>query len=170
VTKKSLNFYLERCTGCRICELACSIEKQKKFVPRKARLKHNYHYPLKDVVSVCRQCAFAPCAKTCPVEAISRDSHTGAWTVDSYKCSGCGICVEACPFEMIKISEDNIALKCDLCGGNPQCAQWCPTGALIFESEEKLGQKHREDFAERYVSILKNQKYPSHQPLGRSSL
>ncbi len=157
--KKKLNFYIEKCTGCRICELSCSIEKEKKFVPRKARLKAIYNYPLKDAVFVCRQCVFAPCAEKCPTEAISRNGHTGPWKVDPNKCTGCGICVEVCPFGVMKLSEDNLALKCDLCNGNPRCASWCPTGALKFEPRERLGQKRREDFANKYICILKKQKY-----------
>jgi Fe-S-cluster-containing hydrogenase component 2 len=23
-------------------------------------------------------------------------------------------------------------VKCDLCGGQPQCVEWCPTGAIRF--------------------------------------
>jgi Fe-S-cluster-containing hydrogenase component 2 len=156
---KKLNFYREKCIGCKICELACSIEKEKKFVPRKARLRVIYRYPFEDIAVICRQCEAAPCAEKCPEKAIERNDKTGAWEVDPNKCKRIGLCVKSCPFGVIKLFENNRALKCDLCGGNPQCALWCPTGALSFEPKERLGRKHREDFAKNYVAILKNQRY-----------
>ena len=140
--------------------MACSIEKEKKFVPRKARLKVIYRYPFEDITVICRQCNFAPCANQCPEKAIQRNDQTGAWEVDPNKCKGCGTCVKACPFKVINLSLDNnISVKCDLCKGNPQCVRWCPTGALSFEPRERLGSKRREDFTKNYVAILKNQRY-----------
>jgi len=42
--------------------------------------------------------------------------------------------VTACQFGMIRIDpETKQAFKCDLCGGDPQCAKWCPTGAITVK-------------------------------------
>jgi carbon-monoxide dehydrogenase iron sulfur subunit len=46
----------------------------------------------------------------------------------------CRLCIPACPFGNIALdASTSLIVKCDLCGGNPICAQFCPTGALRFE-------------------------------------
>jgi Fe-S-cluster-containing hydrogenase component 2 len=65
------------------------------------------------------------------VEAIALNKGTGAWVVDVEECIGCGDCVEACPYEAIFVDEElGVSIKCDLCGGEPECAAMCPTGAV----------------------------------------
>ena len=50
-------------------------------------------------------------------------------------CTGCGLCVEACPFGAVFYSPDkSLVLKCDLCGGMPQCVRFCRTGALLYST------------------------------------
>jgi Fe-S-cluster-containing hydrogenase component 2 len=162
MTWKKLGFNTHKCTGCRICELSCSIEKTEKINPKRARLHVFYDYPSNDRVIVCHQCNSAPCANNCPQNAISRNNDTGAWIVDEDNCIGCGTCVKVCPFKIIKLSfDDNKSVKCDLCEGDPQCVRWCPAGALTYEDQEKLAQKLRERFAKKYASLLTSQKYRS---------
>jgi len=68
----------------------------------------------------------------CPVGAIALNERTGAWVVDVEECIGCSDCVEACPYEAIFVHEElEVSLKCDLCGGGPECAAMCPTGAVV---------------------------------------
>lgn len=122
------------CSGCRTCELACSLKHEAAFAPELARV-----WVEKDEAAgidrphACRQCGVAPCVRACPQEALARDAATHAVTVDRERCIGCGACVPSCPFDAIRMHpEQNIALVCDLCGGQPQCAGRCPTGALRF--------------------------------------
>ena len=80
--------------------------------------------------TLCRECVEA-----CPFEALEMDRNTGAIIVDEDECDGCGLCEEACPFEMIRIHPvKETALKCDLCGGEPQCVRYCPQNALTYEN------------------------------------
>lgn len=129
---KILAAFAEKCVGCKLCELACSIEKEGHFVPTRSRISvvpftaEGLSFPV-----VCHQCQRAPCSAACPRGAITRNPRTGAVTVDKYACNLCGICVAACPFGMIAYPEDGrYANKCDLCGGEPACVAICPTGAL----------------------------------------
>jgi len=69
----------------------------------------------------------------CSVGAITRDPKTEAVVIDDEKCIRCKKCIEACPFDAIWFSEEtNKILKCDLCGGDPQCIKWCPINALKY--------------------------------------
>jgi Fe-S-cluster-containing hydrogenase component 2 len=77
--------------------------------------------------------------KACPVEgAIKRDNELGTILIDDSRCSRCGECVNACPFKAIWYDQQNDKIiKCDLCGGEPQCIEWCPVSVLEFIKEER---------------------------------
>jgi Fe-S-cluster-containing hydrogenase component 2 len=34
-----------------------------------------------------------------------------------------------------------VAVTCDLCGGDPTCVKFCPTGALLYLSSEEVSIK-----------------------------
>jgi len=64
-------------------------------------------------------------------------------TVDKLKCSGCGLCVEVCPFNAIEIdAEEGVAVINEaLCKGCGVCASSCRSGVLDimgFSDEEIL--------------------------------
>jgi Fe-S-cluster-containing dehydrogenase component len=63
--------------------------------------------------------------------------------VDAKKCDGCGECVPACPYGMIDQYASGKAYKCDLCGGDPACANECHYGALVFKATDKVSLKCR---------------------------
>jgi Fe-S-cluster-containing hydrogenase component 2 len=63
-----------KCTGCRICELACSARHEGRFQPSLARLKIVKYDDLGvDIPNVCGPCEEAPCVEVCPVYAMRRD-------------------------------------------------------------------------------------------------
>lgn len=123
-----------RCTGCRICENFCSFHHEGRVWPARTRIvvrAASDEGPF--TPHPCRQCEDAPCAVVCSVEAIRRDAHSTAWVVDDAQCTGCGTCVEACPFGAIFLDEARgVAYKCDLCGGEPECVAVCPTAAVTW--------------------------------------
>lgn len=119
----------ELCTDCRICELVCSLNKAGELNVWKARLrvkpgvKIGTFEPL-----ICRHCSKPPCLSACPIPgAMHLDKHTGAVVISEEKCTGCRVCLEACPFGVIFLDPDGNVLKCDLCGGDPLCVRYCPT-------------------------------------------
>jgi len=90
-----------------------------------------------DVPVACRQCVPAPCVNSCPVSALHKDAKTGGTITDADLCTGCGACVEACPFAAAQLSPDGTALICDLCAGAPACAQVCPVRAVVAAKERR---------------------------------
>jgi Fe-S-cluster-containing hydrogenase component 2 len=49
------------------------------------------------------------------------------------KCILCKSCVGACVNGVIVLDTHRMKiLKCDHCGGDPECAKVCPTGAIIY--------------------------------------
>lgn len=122
---------LDKCVGCRICEMACSVQKTGEFGPGNAVIKTiRYGLPELTVVVVCQQCEQPECLESCPAGAI-RKNASGVVEVDKQSCTGCGSCVDACSYHAIFLCGD-IAQKCNLCEGSPECVTCCPAGALTL--------------------------------------
>lgn len=138
---KEIKIFPELCIGCRLCELACSLKHEKENNPAKSRI--NVFVFFEDwffLPVTCIQCVDPACAKACPEDAIVKNQKSGSWVVLKEKCTSCGPCFEACPFGMHISDSDEVAYKCNLCDGNPECVEFCPTGALKyldFSEEEK---------------------------------
>jgi Fe-S-cluster-containing hydrogenase component 2 len=134
-----------KCTGCETCEAICSfshfdlvshalsainvVNRDIDWIHRKA--------PRIFEVRVCRQCpGLSPCMSVCPrleEGALYRDSESKAVLFDHEACIKCLACVEACPYDAITYSPRlNRLIKCDLCGGSPQCVEWCPPRVLRY--------------------------------------
>lgn len=87
-----------QCIGCNTCMAACSM------VHRAAGLQS---LPRLTVVRdggrtapmLCRQCEDAPCARVCPVNAITHGED--AIVLNETVCIGCKLCAIACPFGAI---------------------------------------------------------------------
>lgn len=119
----------ELCTGCRTCELACSLAKAGELNVWKARLRLRTGRSIGTFEpTVCRHCSNPSCLAACPFPgAMFLDERTGAVVISEEKCTGCRVCLEACPFGAIYLDPDGNLLKCDLCGGDPVCVRYCPT-------------------------------------------
>lgn len=151
---KVLQILPPKCTGCLLCELACSYMQTSRFQPSKSVVRvspyegHTSYAPY-----TCPQCAEGWCMTACPVGAITI-TPVGAKDVVDDRCVGCKLCTIACPYGTIFYDPDTgKAFKCNLCGGAPACAEACPTGAILYgeaEAADWLG-----DFAaERSARLL----------------
>ena len=125
-----------RCIGCRSCELACSFRHAKKpGEPAISRIKTYTYSEDLSLVVVCQQCDDAACIRVCPTVALYMNA-AGVVEWDQDKCVHCQMCAMACPFGNISIDPVNLdVIKCDLCEGDPVCAKFCPSKALVFASE-----------------------------------
>lgn len=146
----------DRCTGCKVCEMICSLYREDEVNPMKARL-HVVSWETEgtDIPMICQQCEKAPCAEICPVKAISRNQDTGAVTIDEKSCIGCRMCILACPFGAPSVRPDTgKVIKCDLCDGDPKCVKFCVTGALQFESAPKAALSKKRAAAKRIEDLM----------------
>jgi NADPH-dependent glutamate synthase beta subunit-like oxidoreductase len=86
VSKVSLIFSQTDCCGCHTCEVACKQEHGLPVGPRVVKVLERA--PL-FMQYYCHHCEDAPCALSCPEEAIKKDPETGVVLHDPEKCNGC---------------------------------------------------------------------------------
>jgi carbon-monoxide dehydrogenase iron sulfur subunit len=156
---KVIGIHMDRCTGCKTCELYCGAERgsegktllsaAREMPPPQPRVrvegKSGAAFPLQ-----CRHCRNAPCLDACLTGALIRDAGSGLVVIREDLCIGCWTCTAFCPFGVIYPSpERKIAVKCDRClyMEKPVCVDVCPTGALevmeLCGIEDLLREKRR---------------------------
>jgi carbon-monoxide dehydrogenase iron sulfur subunit len=154
-----IGVHMERCTGCKTCELYCGAERgsegktllaavQERPAPQpRVRVEgaQGVAFALQ-----CRQCLQAPCIDACLSGALRRDAESGIVLIREDLCVGCWTCTAFCPYGVIYPSpERKIAVKCDRClyMEKPVCVDVCPTKALEVVSldgiEAMLREKRR---------------------------
>jgi Fe-S-cluster-containing hydrogenase component 2 len=121
------------CTGCRTCEIACAFSHPLRGTPGTSAIRaFAINPPDTGIPVVCLQCDSAACVVVCPTAALVRDDKTGAVVYRDERCIKCHACATACPFGNITYDQADRVIKCDLCGGDPRCAQFCPTQTLVY--------------------------------------
>jgi anaerobic carbon-monoxide dehydrogenase iron sulfur subunit len=166
VQRKFVSVDPSKCTGCGICELACTTEKGETS-PLRSRIRVIRMKPLFNFALACRACEDAKCVKACPEKALSQEEATGIIMVSDKKCKGCDWCVQACEHGGIEIHpETGLAVACDLCGGEPQCVEMCPDEALEIVSTDEAADKKMSDTieklpaeTERITAMVKSKDY-----------
>jgi len=122
-----------KCSGCRACLVACSLNLFEENNPKKAALRLIPHFPAPGVfeMKVCTQCG--KCADECPTGAIKKNDR-GATYVDFAECTLCEACVPVCPEDVMFVRAElaDAAWKCDLCG---DCVSVCGMSALRIADE-----------------------------------
>ena len=128
-----LSAIYENCSGCGTCRLACAIVNFQEVNPSKSLLGIEALFPAPGEyrIHLCDQCGV--CADNCPEDAIQLEK--GVFLVDPDACTGCLICVEVCPHEvMFEQPDSGVPAKCTLCG---ECALTCPRKAIILVENTK---------------------------------
>ena len=153
----------ELCTGCKSCEIACSIEHSRSKNLLGAMIESPPPHPRIYVEAVqkspfevlkmpmtCRHCDPAPCIAACIPQAMHRSSTDTVTNVGGkHACIACGMCIMMCPFGMIGRGHAPdakvMALKCDLCPGRetPACVAACPTGAISYIEGDEFAHQAR---------------------------
>ncbi len=144
------------CSGCRPCAIVCATAHEGVASSYRSRLRVNKNVMDACItdISNCRQCAGAECLAVCPTGALSADPETGARVIDEEVCIGCRLCEGACPVSPSMVRYDantNTCFKCDLCGGDPQCVKFCPTGALQSSWDIQTAEEEDDGFWEIVV-------------------
>ena len=181
MAEKAILYDATRCTACRGCQAACKQWNENDevipFVENGVQVfnRGSYENPpdlspqtwlkmeFREVAPggkvrwlftrrACMHCTDAGCVKVCPTGSLYYND-LGFVSYDKDTCSGCGYCVDACPFSVPR-SERNLLTgvakmdKCTLCttpgldriteGWEPACVKTCPTDALVYGDRAQL--------------------------------
>ena len=140
---------LERCIGCQTCRIACKVENSLNTGSgiRVDTIGGAYQdtpkgkYPnlsMSYLPVPCMHCGEPPCMDACPEEAIYKRKD-GIVLVDEEKCTGCQLCIPACPYDALTYDDHRDVLwKCTLCrhrideGLEPFCVVCCGIEAIFL--------------------------------------
>ena len=135
-TVKEIKVDIDKCTGCRSCELACSafhaVPKYSSMNPEKSRIRVVFD-PLRDI--------YVPviAGEYTEAECNGRD----VYTIDGKEYDECSFCRASCPSrDIFKDPDSGLPLKCDMCEAEPPlpeplCVKWCLSDALTYEEREE---------------------------------
>lgn len=153
---KMLILDFEKCAGCRLCEVVCSVKHTGRSNPARANVhvvrwdEEGFFLPMR-----CLQCEVPACEAVCPRKAIHQDEELGRVVVNYDLCIGCKSCIIACPFGAMGF---DIALKkvikCDMCEGNPLCVKFCPFGAIEYVDADTVNFNKMRDAALKFADSI----------------
>lgn len=141
---KEIKVDLDKCIGCRACEVACSAFHAKprysSMNPARSRIRVVLD-ELQDVYVPIRAGDYTP------AECTGR--HT--YTINGKEYKECSFCGVACPCRDYFFEPDSgLPLKCDMCESTPpldepMCVQVCRVDALTYvEREEQVSEEEEE--------------------------
>jgi benzoyl-CoA reductase subunit BamC len=136
---KEIKVDLDKCIGCRACEMACSAfhanPKYSSNNPARSRIRMVVDEQ-KDVYVPVRAADYSK------AECMGR----GTYVIDEKEYGECVFCRASCPSrDAFKEPDSGLPLKCDMCEDDqpqkePLCVQVCRAGALAYvEREEEAG-------------------------------
>lgn len=154
---KKLMVHIERCAGCKRCELECMAEHSKSknyiygFINGEELKTRIFVESINDrpVPIVCRHCKEPLCVSACISGVMKKNTENGFVNNEEngQKCVGCWMCIMACPYGVINPSFETVerdrifpkALKCDFCPEReiPACVSACPNEVIeVVDVEE----------------------------------
>ena len=140
---KEIKVDLDKCIGCRACEIACSAfhasPKYSSINPARSRILMVID-ELNDV--------YVPIRAGDYTEAECSGRHV--YTINGKEYTECGFCGASCPSRtLFKEPDSGLPLKCDMCEDDPPqkeplCVQVCRVDALTYEErEEKVEEEEK---------------------------
>ena len=132
---KEIKVNLDKCVGCRACEVACSgfhaTPKFSSINPSRSRIR-----VVNDIIND----VFVPirAGDYGSAECSGRQS----FTIDGKDYSECSFCTVSCPArDLFREPDSGLPLKCDMCAdvpalSEPMCVQVCRVGALSYLERE----------------------------------
>ena len=135
---KDIRVDVDKCTGCRSCEMACSafhaVPKYSSLNPAKARIRVIMD-EARDIYVPIRAGEYTQ------AECTGRNLYT----INGKEYSECCFCPSSCPSrDYFKEPDSGLPLKCDMCEDEPplalpMCVQACQQEALTYiEREEEV--------------------------------
>ncbi len=136
-TIKTIRIDVDKCNGCRACEVICSAFHAKPRYssnnPARSRIRV-IHEPIKDI--------YVPvyAGEYSAAECAGRDKYI----IDGKEYDECAFCRASCPSrDDFKEPDSGLPLKCDMCESDPaleepMCVKWCLADALIYETREEV--------------------------------
>ncbi|MBI5584497.1 MAG: (4Fe-4S)-binding protein [Deltaproteobacteria bacterium] len=137
---KTIKVDVDKCNGCRACEVACSAfhatPQYSSNNPARSRIRV-IREPLRDI--------YVPvyAGEQARAECLGRDKYV----IDGKEYEECAFCRASCPSrDLFKEPDSGLPLKCDMCESDatlekPLCVQWCLVDALTYEEREEEGEE-----------------------------
>jgi benzoyl-CoA reductase subunit BamC len=150
---KEIKVDINKCTGCRACEMACSAfhakPKYSGINPARSRIRIVVNELTDEYVPI-RAGDYTP----------SECNGRHVYTIDGKEYSECSFCGACCPSRDFFIEPDSrLPLKCDMCESvpplpEPMCVQVCAADALTYvEREVQREEKPQEKRGEIEVGL-----------------
>lgn len=161
---------LGRCIGCQACVVSCKTGNELPEGTQYIRILEQVRGTFPDLAGGfdnhrCYHCADAACVSVCPTGALFKEE--GLTRLNRDACSGCGYCVESCPYGVPEMV-DGRSSKCDACaattkaGGDPWCVTTCPSRALMYGDRDEILAE-----ANARVAVMR-ERYPRAQVYGET--
>ena len=135
-TVKVIKVDVDKCTGCRACEVICSVfhatPKYSIVNPDRARIRV-FRDELRHI--------YVPVLAGEHIETECNAKRV--YTINGKEYSECAFCGASCPSrDLFKEPDSALPLKCDACEqepplSEPMCVQWCLGDALTYEEREE---------------------------------
>ena len=172
MTRYGMVIDTKRCVACNTCVVGCKVENnlpQNMWWNRVVNVGGensdspsgtyaNGDLKMDSYTMACQHCSNPACVAVCPTGASYVDEATGIVLVNSEVCIGCGLCAEACPYDVRRLQEEEPVYytdfgygdaeapvheqgtmeKCTFCnhrvarGEQPFCVTVCPGRARVF--------------------------------------
>ncbi len=138
----------EKCNGCLLCAVVCSLVHTGEIDLERSHIKVWGADEERFAPLTCHHCETPSCVLACPTKACYQDKQTLRVLIDKKKCIGCQTCVLACPFGHAHYDKvARISTKCDYCDGDPECVRICEKKAISYVYSDESSQARKRESA-----------------------